>query len=343
MAMKSFDSYMAESGQQSALDSLRSSGGYDSALSQYNKTGSYGSSGSLSGITLADVGGSALDYANTLNAKDTAAFDAYKMAAGGFQKPLELYNQLEEQAGLPKLKQTATSLQGQIDSIEDTLRRVEGNVGATTRNSLVTEAQRQGIVGERQKPLLENLGVMTTGLGRVQQSIDRAGADIGNKVGLYLQGREQELEPFKMQIQMVADQSARLMTGFTADRQTQLDLLMDKLQRQRQLEDREWDLANQLAQEERSYSQAKDQFIFEQENAQASTEIVTVGGRKKLINKTTGEVIADLGSSSVGGGGSSWFNSGTTATNSPWSVVPNGQNVKGDYTYNGNSIQSYWD
>ena len=77
-----------------------------------------------------------------------------------------------------------------------------------------------------------------------------------------------------------------------------------------------------------------------------STEVVTVGGRKKLINKQTGAVISDLGSSSEGGSGnniadifknlgignanttalnsSAHFSSGgnTSANSSSWEIVP---------------------
>lgn len=40
--MKTFDQYMAESGNQSTLDQLRATGKYDSARSQYDSSGSYG-------------------------------------------------------------------------------------------------------------------------------------------------------------------------------------------------------------------------------------------------------------------------------------------------------------
>lgn len=253
-------------------------------------------------LTMNDVGGSAADFNKTLNANEDAAFNQYKMVASNMEKPLDIYGRMESDAGLPQMVKTASTLQGQVNDVEDSIRRVEGNVNATTGNSIVTEGQRQGMIEARKNPLIEKLGWITTGLGRVSNAIQQGRADIGTKVGLALQGQQQELDPYKMRIQMVADQSARAMTGFTADRQTQLDILMDKLNRTRTLSDREWQQAADLAKLEKDYSLKKDSFLFEQNNTASSldTEVVTVGGRKKLINKQTGQVISDLGASSDG-------------------------------------------
>jgi hypothetical protein len=238
-----------------------------------------------------------LDFAKGLDVKENDAFNSYKMAANSYAKPLDIYNQLTEAAGVPQLMKTSSTLQGQINDLEDSIRRAEGNVNATTQNSLVTEGQRAGMIEARRKPLQENLSYLGTGLGRVQNAITQAKSDIGNQVGLYLTGREQDLDVYKTQMNMVADQTARQMTGFTSDRQTQLDILLDKLQRQRQLDDREWEQASELANLEKQYELEK-----KYATDQLDTEIITVGGRKKLVNKQTGEVVADFGSSSEGGG-----------------------------------------
>lgn len=275
-----------------------------------NAIGSGG--GGVPNISLNDVGGSAIDFAGSLNAIEDKAFQDYIDKIAGQAQPIDIYTGLEKEAGLPQLRKTAGSLQEQIGSLEDTIRSIEPNVSATTRNSLVTEGQRAGMVQAQQKPFLQRLGEVSTSLGRVQQGITAGLADIGTKTGLVLQGQEKQVEPYLQRLNMLSDRAARLMTGFTSDRETRLSILMDKLQRQRQLEDREWQEASDLAKEERDY---EFQFKKITATAQANTQVIEVGGRKKLINSATGAVIADLGSTSSGTGGtvntSKYYNTST--------------------------------
>jgi len=175
------------------------------------------------------------------------------------RKPLDIYGELEEEAGLPELRATSKTLSKEIADIEDYIDMIEPDITARTRESLVTEAQRRGMVSAGKEPFLEKLTKLGTALGRVQGGISEATQGIGTKTSLALQGQEQELEPYKLQYQTMVERNSRLLTGFTADRQTQLDILMDKLQRQRQLDDREWELANTLASEEREYMKSLQQ------------------------------------------------------------------------------------
>jgi len=272
--------------------------------------------GSAGGISLNDVGGSAVDFAKGLNASEDEAFNQYVMSLRAQAKPLDIFTSLEQNAGLPEMRKTATTLRGQVGSIEDLLSQVEGDVSATTRDSLVTEAQRRGMVSAKKEPWIERLNKLATSLGRVEQGISAAGADISQRTGLVLQGQQQELEPYKMKIQVMADRSARLMTGFTSDREANLTILMDKLQRERQLDDREWQEASDLAQSKLEFDQQKELLASKLE-----TQIVERGGRKVLLNMQTGAVVADLGATGGGGGVPANLGSyyGTTTTTNPQS------------------------
>lgn len=169
------------------------------------------------------------------------------------EKPLDIYGRLETEAGLPELRGVSTSLSKEIAAIEDYLDQIEPDVSARTRESLVTEAQRRGMVAAGREPFLQKLGKVGTALGRISGRISEAERGIGIKTELGLRGQEMELEPFKLRYQVMVDRNSRLLSGFTADRQTLLDSLYDKLQRQRYLSDREWEQANALAAEERQY------------------------------------------------------------------------------------------
>lgn len=174
----------------------------------------------------------------------------------GREAPLDIYGRLETEAGLPELRGAATTLTKEISSIEDLLETIEPDIAKRTRESLVTEAQRRGMVTAGREPYLEKLGKFGTALGRVSEQIGTAERGIATKTELAMRGQELELEPYQLQYTVMVDRNARLTTGFTEDRQTQLDILWDKLERTRALEDREWELANQLGSEEREYIKA---------------------------------------------------------------------------------------
>lgn len=173
----------------------------------------------------------------------------------GREKPLDIYSRLETQAGLPELRGVSTSLSKEIANVEDYLQSIEQDVSARTRESLVTEAQRRGIVAETRRLPEERLTRLGTALGRIGERISTSERGISTKVSLALQGQQMELEPLELRYKTIIDQNVRRTTGFVADRQTQLDLLFDKLQRERQLSDMELQQASQLAQEERQYYQ----------------------------------------------------------------------------------------
>lgn len=235
------------------------------AAADFAATGGAGkkTSGGSSGSGTSDrfVGGidesqipSTLDYMEKLNATEDTAFNDLVMAMRARKSPLDVYSELETASGLPAYKQSAVSLSKEINNLEDTLDTVEPDVAARSRESLVTEAQRRGIVTQRKEPLLEKLGKFTTGLGRLKELISLTGQDIGTKANLYMQGVEQNLEPVKMKYTALVDRNARLITGFTSDKETKLSILMDKLNRQRELSDQEWQLANTLKADETSYT-----------------------------------------------------------------------------------------
>ena len=171
------------------------------------------------------------------------------------EDPLDIYTRLETEAGLPMMRETATSLMKEIANIEDYLDQIEPMVAGRTRESLVTEPQRVGMVAAERKEPLQTLTRLGTGLGRLGERMGIAERGIGTKTELAVRGQEMALEPLQLRYQTMVDRNVRMLTGFTEDRQTQLDMLWDKLNRQRQLEDREWELANLLAGEEQSYLQ----------------------------------------------------------------------------------------
>src|SRR3990167_10330419 len=81
-------------------------------------------------------------------------------------QPLDLYKGLEEAMGIPQQRKAAGTLREQVYNLEDALKGVRGQVAGTTRESMVTEAQKQRLEQATARPLQENLGTIGTALGR---------------------------------------------------------------------------------------------------------------------------------------------------------------------------------
>lgn len=170
-----------------------------------------------------------------------------------FEQPLDIYSRLETEAEVPQLRTTAGTLMKEVGNIEDILSSIEPDVSARTRESLVTEAQRRGLVQAKQEPWSERLTKVGTALGRVMEGLGLARQDISTKTALALQGQELQLKPLEFAYAVKTDRNARLLTGFTEDRQTQLDVLLANWQRTNTIEDRDYELVQKLSSEERDY------------------------------------------------------------------------------------------
>lgn len=103
------------------------------------------------------------------------------------------------------------------------------------------------------------------------------------------------LLPIQTEGQILVDRMARESTGYSQQAQSELDVLLSKWTTNMQMAENEKGRLHELAMKEREYEEIRNN---------PGTEIVTVGGRKLLINKATGETVKDLGSSSEGGAGS---------------------------------------
>ena len=171
------------------------------------------------------------------------------------EQPLDIYSRLEAQAGVPQLQTTAGTLMKEVGNVEDILSSIEPDVSARTRESLVTEAQRRGIVQAKQEPWSEKLTKLGTSLGRVMEALGLAKQDIATKTALALQGQEMQMKPLEFAYSVKVDRNARLLSGFSEDKQTQLDTILANWQRSNQISDRDYATAQQLSSDERNYYQ----------------------------------------------------------------------------------------
>lgn len=177
------------------------------------------------------------DMVQGINANENNAFSDYLDYIKGQASPIDFYNKISEAQGIPGLRKTQSTLQGQIYDLEDTLRRVEPDVTANTSQSLVTESQRRGMVTEKQRPLVENLGWLGQSLGRVSSAVSEADQRALNLTQLNEQGQQKFIDAFKTKLQLATSQGDRALQAFIKDTDTVLDVTLAKIHRGEQVSD----------------------------------------------------------------------------------------------------------
>lgn len=171
------------------------------------------------------------------------------------------------------IKQGAYGATEALRKIPETVRTRAGQVGMSADR---IQARIQSKISEIQPFVQDTLSKLEFIEGQIGASFQLEAAD-----------RENVLVPLRQEAAMLSDRLAREITGYTTNVQSQTTILAQKLANQGALEVQELMNLAAAAQAEQQYFQS---------------QIVTVDGRKKLINKRTGEVIADLGTSGGGGG-----------------------------------------
>lgn len=191
--------------------------------------------------------------ATNLAAGTNGAFGNYLTYMQNQQTPLDFYTAISKAQGIPAMQDTAKTLQGQIYNTEDALGKIPQDVGATTGNSLVTQAQRNGIINAKSQPLQDTLTKQSTAYGRASDAVTQAKADAMGLTTLNSQGVQQMGDVYKTGITVAQDNAAREMTGFTTDLQNTLNISLQKIARGEAISDENAKMAFDALQKEKDY------------------------------------------------------------------------------------------
>lgn len=190
-------------------------------------------------------------------AEQQGLFDQYTQKIGSQEQLPALYQRLQQEAGIPELSGQAQAFKDEIYRVKGLLDRLGEDVTSRTQGTLTTESMRNRIIAAEGDPLRTNLARLGTGLQPVADMLTSAQGQLSTVLPLYMQQQDRELRPLEMQIDALGDRFAREITGFNSNKETQLTAILDKLTRDRELSDREWQLAQDLAAEEREFSRQK--------------------------------------------------------------------------------------
>lgn len=183
-------------------------------------------------------------------------FSQYEQRIKSQEQLPALYQRLQQEQGIPEITNQLQGYKDEVYRVKGLLDRLDENVTSRNIGTYATQALRDRIAASEGQGLRTDLSRLGTGMEPLTERLTAAQGQISALLPLYIQQQTNELKPLEMRISAAGDQYAREITGFTSNRELQLNALMDKLDRDRQLSDREWELAQQLASEERQKNAA---------------------------------------------------------------------------------------
>lgn len=250
-------------------------------------------------IGLVNRQGKALQNLNKGQAlKERQLFSQYRTAIGRQEKLPDVFRQAQEEAGVQDLRSGINLFNEQSQGVKSLIDRLPENLAERTQGTFTTQGQRDRQLAVEQGDLNTQLSRLTEGLNPLVQAYGMASGDIGQLLEATYKQNMTELDPYQKRIEVMSDGFARQLTGFTNQKQNELTALLDKLERQRYLSDREWEEAQKRAAEEREYARQKS--LIADQNSSLSKYLKTLnqGGGG---GQTRGLPTLNTGSLSQGG------------------------------------------
>jgi hypothetical protein len=243
---------------------------------------------------------------NSQKAEQQGLFDQYTSAVNGQEKLPDLYTRLNTQLGIPDISNQLQTYKDQIYRVKGLLDSLDDNVTSRTQGTLTTEAQRNRIIASEADPLNNELGRLGTGAQPFADMLTSAQGQLSALLPLYVQQQEKELSPLELQINSLGDRYAREISGFTANREETFNALADKLDRDRTLQDNEWQVMQQIATEEREYARQKATAAASAKSYLAATIPASQGATNTQTSTTTRQLPSVSTASSPLFGAGNW-------------------------------------
>ncbi|MDI6808201.1 MAG: hypothetical protein QME66_04350 [Candidatus Eisenbacteria bacterium] len=222
-------------------------------------------------------------------AEEEGLFREFERLSGAQEKLPTAMQRLRGEQRIPQLEEQLNIFKGESRSIKNLLDRLDEDVTTRTQGTLTNEAQRRRQIAAEEEPLQKTLGRLGMAAEPILEAISKGESNVVQQLQLLTAEQQRELQPVLLRIDRMSDRFSREMTGFTQDKQTQLTLLLDKMQSDRQLSQLEWQQANQLAAAEREFAQQKQlleqQFAHQEKQALLGYEKIDLGNRVAITDK----------------------------------------------------------
>lgn len=207
--------------------------------------------------------------------EQTGLFDSYKQQINSQPKLTDVFAKAQQDRGLGALQENIGLFQGQIGNVKSLIDRLGENTAQRTSGTQANQAYLDRMRAVEGGQLNTQLGRLGAGLEPVVQAYGLASQDVGQLLELTKAQQAKELQPIEMQVSSLGDRFAREITGYTQNSQNELNVLLDKIQRDREISDREWQRAQQLAGEEREFQRQRAYL-----SAQNNQSVLGIGASK---------------------------------------------------------------
>lgn len=263
-------------------------------VADFRATGGAGKEGAVSaGISAGLPGPSAADILKTQREQEEQLLGQFQTQVAGQEALPAAYTRLRTEAGIPGLEEQLGVFKTEVYKTRDLLDRLEEDITSRITGTMTTEAQRRRMVAAEEVPLQTTLARLGTGMAPIAERLTTAAANVQTMLGLTSAQQERELAPIKMRISAFSERASREITGYTAEKQRQLDLLLRQLQEQGALSRQQMSDAAALTKQEAAH-QDKFAEITAQMEANITEKLRTAGvGEVATTTAAKNQLLAD--------------------------------------------------
>lgn len=215
------------------------------------------------------------------------------------------------------------NLQANSQSLNQTLFNLPQTYSKATTGFDVNQNQLDRVVGTKQAELAPAAALASQNTLNAQQQQTQ-------RMGYAEQDFQHGLIPYTSAQSLMSERQAREVSAYTQENQQELDGLIQKSQMGVQMSEGDKNRMNALAVAEANFQHQMDLQKQAQGAQGPQTQIIDVGGQKKLINTQTGQVIQTLGSTGTGSSAPSNSYYATPAAN-PFTAPSAGISPQGNY------------
>ena len=223
-------------------------------------------------------------------------------AIGGLEGLDVMRERLSKDLNIAPTREAFTGLTQAVGNLQNTLATLPQRVEGETRGFDVNQAQLGKIQEQRAMPLQQNLGQLANAMGTTGTVLNTLEGELGNRLQVASQQQERSLIPFQAEASMLSDRLAREVTGFNADREAELGLLLNKIEFGQNLTLEEIKQANALAVAEQSFLNERENLSYKSDLDFADSQRLLPLQKELESFKTDLETKKALAIKAAGGG-----------------------------------------
>jgi hypothetical protein len=180
----------------------------------------------------------------------------------GFESALKLQESLpamrsryETQYQIPQLRESVQSGQEAMAGLASQIKAMPGQVAGTTRESMVTEGQRAGMVQSKQAPLIEGYQGIAGTTSQLAGVLSQNEQNMNSAMQMEIAQQKKDLEPWEWKYDLDKVMQAREFAGWSTQSQMELQRLQSNQQAGVQVSEGEKNRQAQLEMQKQKYEQ----------------------------------------------------------------------------------------